>query len=389
MHICVVTEGYPYAEHAYFTFVQQLCIALADNGVKVSVITPKSVVNSFIRRLPLSPKYRKDTTPEGNIINVYSPRVISIGLLTKVWPFKGFNSYFYKRAICKTFEKNLKEDVDVLYSHFWHSGYAIYPMAKKYELPLFVASGEHVIGLHKTLTEIQKTDFIKYVTGVICVSTKNLQESIEAGLTVPEKCKVIPNAIDSKLFYKKDKLKLRETFGFSNNDFIVAFVGSFIHRKGANRIAEAITSLNDSAIKSIFIGRLLSKDDDYEPKCEGILYKGPLEHGDIVNYLNGADVFVLPTLHEGCSNAIVEALACGLPIISSDKTFNYDILDESCSILIDPLNVQDIANAIKELKSNPERRMKMSKAALQKASEYQIEKRAQTIIDFIKNKISK
>ena len=99
--------------------------------------------------------------------------------------------------------------------------------------------------------------------------------------------------------------------------------------------------------------------------------------------MNCADIFVLPTLHEGCCNAIIEAMACGLPIVSSDRDFNHDILDETCSILIDPTNTKEIAKAIKTLKENKSLRDKLSQGAIDKSQTLTIDRRAKKIIDFI------
>ena len=113
-----------------------------------------------------------------------------------------------------------------------------------------------------------------------------------------------------------------------------------------------------------------------------------MPHREISKYLNAADVFVLPTLHEGCCNAIIEAMACGLPIISSNKSFNWDILDESNSLLIDPLNENEIFEAIKTLKVNKNQRMKLSQGALNKAKSLRIEERAKNILCFMEQKIN-
>ena len=98
---------------------------------------------------------------------------------------------------------------------------------------------------------------------------------------------------------------------------------------------------------------------------------------------NAADVFVLPTQAEGCCNAIIEAMACGLPIISSNLPFNWDVLNDTNSIMINPDNVQEIADSIRELKDNPARREKMKVAALETAATLTIGQRAQNIIQFI------
>jgi glycosyltransferase involved in cell wall biosynthesis len=96
---------------------------------------------------------------------------------------------------------------------------------------------------------------------------------------------------------------------------------------------------------------------------------------------------VLPTLNEGCCNAIVEALACGLPIVSSDRPFNYDILNKTNSILVDPMNINEIADAIRMLKENSMLRARLSEGALNTAKDLTINRRATKIMDFIKQHI--
>lgn len=386
-HICIISEGYPYQGYAYFTFVKQLCVALADLGWKVTVISPISVTKILIRNnFQIPPKYRIEKTDSNNPIEIFSPRILTVGNLCRFPILYRLMMRLRQNAISHII-KRLPNKVDVLYGHFWHSAYAAYEIAKKNTIPLFVASGEAEIELYKFYSETALKPFVNYVSGVICVSSKNKTESIVNKLTSEQKCVVIPNAIDPNLFYKKNKTRLRDRLGFGQDDFITAFVGGFIQRKGAKRISEAITKLKDKDIKSIFIGSLPTKDPSELPVCDGILFRGALSHEKVSDYLNAADVFVMPTLHEGCCNANIEALACGLPVISSDREFNYDILDESCSILVDPTDISEIAKAISYLKNNKELLNKMSKNAIIKAASLNIESRAKKITEFIIDKI--
>ena len=99
-------------------------------------------------------------------------------------------------------------------------------------------------------------------------------------------------------------------------------------------------------------------------------------------------MFVLPTQKEGCCNAIVEALAMGLPVISSDGAFNDDILDEKNSMRINPDDVEAIAGAIKKIKEDSALRKQMSEYSLSRHANYSIEGRAQRIVEFINKQIS-
>ena len=111
-----------------------------------------------------------------------------------------------------------------------------------------------------------------------------------------------------------------------------------------------------------------------------------MEHNEIPVLLNAVDVFVLPTLAEGSCNAIVEAMACGLPVVSSDLPFNDDVLNSKNSIRINPLSIEEIRQAINILKDE-KKRDELAINALETAKELSIDMRARKILDFISKNI--
>lgn len=308
-----------------------------------------------------------------NSIVIYRPNIITCSKIS----FCGddFTSHMYQWAINRVLSR-LKKKPDIIYGHFWARALHGFKYAKKYSIPLMVATGESDI--KELFGSRGSKEFFDYVSGVVCVSTKNMNESIQLGLTKREKCRVIPNSIDNVIFRQLDKIECRKKIGLSNEHFIVCFVGSFINRKGPNRIIDALELLKDESIKVMFIGKG-SMALDYK----GVVYKGGVPHSELPIYLSASDVFVLPTLKEGCCNAIVEAMACGLPIVSSNRDFNNDILDKTNSILIEPESIEEIAKAIKLIKSDPQLKESLSRGSLLKSADLTIEKRAEKIIDFM------
>jgi len=370
--ILVVSPNYPYKGESFYPFVKNLCDEFSKLGYGVTVLSPQSITSAIFHGKKLRPIKRIDEV-SGNKVTIYQPYSITPS-------FKRLNLYndMIRWSVLK-FLRKYRLTPDVCYCHFWCSAYYVLPYMQKFEIPMIVASGESEISL--LMSEEQMTPVFKdYVKGVVCVSTKNQNESIAHGLTTIDKCEVFPNSVDSSLFYKQEKRNCRDKLGLPHDEFIVVFVGWFIERKGPCRVADALSQVSD--VKSVFIGR-----GNQDPKCDGILFKGALPHEQVPVYLGAADVFVLPTLHEGCCNAVVEAMACGLPVISSNLPFNWDILDESNSIMIDPNNIDELAEAIRKLKENVELRNRLADGALKKAEILTIEKRASAILDFIKRKI--
>ena len=379
--IVVCSSGYPTATDSVCSFVEQIVNAFSLKEINVTVVAPQSIVKHWLRGAELHPKKRVYTYQNGFPITVYQPTVLSFG-----GRFERLNSFMRDWAVYRTLKKN-RVKADICYGHFWHHAYSLFKYAKKKRIPLFAVSGEAHISCHEIKTSKELEPFIDYVKGLICVSSKNKDESREVGLLKDEsKCQVIPNAIDNSLFRLLNRHPLREKHGIKDDDFVVAFTGWYDHNKGVMRVSDAIKKIGDKHIKSFFIGD--NRDGKgLQPDCDGVLHKGRLPHEQIPEYLNMADVFVLPTLAEGCNNAIIEAMACGLPIISSNRSFNWDVLNEKNSILVDPMNVDEIASAIKTLKENKKKRDAMSRAALETAAGLTIDKRAEKIINFIKSRI--
>lgn len=380
MKIAILADNFPAPGRPKFVFVQQLVFALVDIGHQVSVIAPQSITHALLRGERLLPRHKREQTSHGNCFDVYRPYDVSFGN-GKQWLYN-LTANLRKRGVQNALEQIQPE---VLYGHFWHSAYKLKDYAIAHQLPLFVACGEGDNALEDLVAGLppqEKQELVGAVAGVISVSSENKRKCIEFGLANEEQIIVLPNCVDTSLFYPQTNHNKRKELGVKESDFLIAFTGGFIHRKGAGRLAAAIEKIQQEDIKVIFIGQPMKGDSDI-PQCPGIVYMGGVAHDQIPEYLCCADVFVLPTLKEGCCNAIVEALAMAIPVISADRPFNDDILDDSNSIRVNPMDIDAIANAILEMKNDRKIRMQMKLSLQQHHQKYSIHERAKHIVDFI------
>lgn len=382
MNILVITNNYPSKGHPNNVFVEQLVNEMVSQGASIEVIAPQSITHSLLRKDGFRPKMDSIVVGDKQY-RVWRPYYVSLGKCPRCIEYllQKIRLVGIKRVLAK-----IGKQPDVIYGHFWSSVLYVKDYALNNNIPMFVACGEGDTALEdmvNTLPQKEKNKLIRSVKGVVSVSSENKRKCIEYGLANAKDIVVLPNSVDTSLFNSIPGVNKRNELGINEDDFVVVFTGSFIHRKGSARLSEAIDRLNDSHIKVLFIGKE-HPGDVAIPACKGICFMGRLEHNVIPDYLKSADVFCLPTLNEGCSNAIVEALSCGLPVISSNGPFNQDILDDTNSIRIDPMNVDEIADAIKRLKEDIDLRKYLSEGAIKKASSLRIDVRAARIIDFIK-----
>ena len=376
--ICVIVNAYPYNGIAMQPFVEQLVVTLIDSGVNCDVIVPRSITQNIIRKIPLPPRIYQAVTPKNNKYQVYFPRRVSIssigGALGGI--FEKINYMSFIRAAKRAVKKH-NINPDIFYGHFFNpSGLTAAKLSAVYNKPYFVACGENYLtSLDKMGSDWVKNK-LKNISGVVAVSSNNKNELLKRGYVREERIGVFINSIDSDMFYPRDKSEMRQKYNFDKDAFIVCFVGRFVDVKGPKRLSAALDQID--GVNSVFLG-----SGSNCPDCGNMLYCGAVSHDQVPEYLSLSDVFVLPTLAEGCCNAIIEAMACGLPVISSNLPFNDDILDEACSIRVDPTDIDAIRDAILYLRDNKDDCRKMAAAALAKAGGLSIGKRAENILRFI------
>lgn len=386
MNICIITPRYPYKKNMEFVFVKKLVDEWAKMGHKCVVITDFSLTTFLRRRIEFRPIHYRYIVDDNCFVDVYNPRSISTRLRTSklsidLW----METIAFERQIRK-----LGIDFDFFYCHFFYSSYKVFRYAQRRTIPLFVASGESNLSnrgaLERPFPSFRIEDYKHYINGVIAVSTKNKEEALELGLIDDGKCEVFPNGTDLSIFHRLDINECRQKLQIPKNVCVISCVGYFCDRKGQNRIQEAVKKLGFNDVRLIFIGKSDSKEN-ISLKGEYILFKGSVDNKKLPIYLCASDFFCLPTRAEGCCNAIIEAIACGLPVISSNRSFNWDVLDESNSILVDPDNVEEISNAISSLYFDKELRTRLSEGALKKAESLSLHSRAKAIISFIESRL--
>ena len=369
--------AYPNEVHPYNSvFYQQLVHAIADLGVECHVIAAVAYTEygGKIKRIPT---VTHEYTKNGKRITVYHPRYISYSA-KKILSFNTMNLTLRSRnkAILKTVDE-INLVFDFVYGHFiLGGGISAGIIGRRYHIPAFFAYGECDFKSEVSSKHRLTKDEMAGIKGIIAVSSKNLKE-LESKREFDGIPKLLSlNSMDKELFVKKDKHECREKFGFSDDQFIVGFVGFFKERKGYLKIVEACKDLDDVSLA--FAGR-----GDNKPEGDNIIFCESLDHKDIPAFLNAIDVFALPTQNEGLSNAVVEAMSCGCAIVSSDRPFNWDVLNENNSILIDPDSVTELRDAIITLRDDIGFRNRIAEQAFEDSKEYSIEKRAENILSFI------
>jgi len=364
------------ARPALQVFVRALLLELRGLGVDITVIAPEPL-SSLAKRetgFSLAPaREKRDGLP------VHRPRYVALsaiglpfGLHTARW-----GSTSYTRAVVREVERSGKS-YDLAFGHFLYPhGRAAAEIATRLGIPAVVSLGESSFARYESAYDAEEIgQLLRRFSGVISNSELIKDRCVRDFGLAPERARVFPNGVNEEVFAPIDKASARKRCGLPQDRPIVISVGSFIERKGPLRILEAIRSRPE--IGAVFLG-----SGPQVPTGDQVLFQGSVKHEEVPTWLSAADVFVLPTLDEGCSNAVLEALFCGLPVVSSDLPFNHGILNEQVSVLVDPLDVGALGRAVISLTDDATRREGMSYAALGHARSFRLTDRARRILGFL------
>lgn len=295
---------------------------------------------------------------------------LTIHIIKQKKPFSFFilpTIYTLKRIISKL-------DPDIIHVHETCPPYssAAYLFVKKYPV---------VLTIHNLLS--QESEFHSFITNLLTVRHEKLMLSKIQNFIVcsPQikdivcritrsKVYMIPNGIDVN--FKREKI-LNEK---QNN--VILYVGRLLRRKGVDLLINAIPIIIKKIpdIKLIIVGsgpeeenlKNLAKKRGLE---KIIQFEGFVSEEKKFAFLDIADIFVLPSLSEPFGIAILEAMACGKPVIGSNVGgIPFIIENEKTGFLFESQNVCELAEKIIILLNEKELRDRMGKAGHEKAMEF-------------------
>jgi teichuronic acid biosynthesis glycosyltransferase TuaC len=339
MNILTITENYPYQAEPYNgIFVKKTVDALRSLEHKITVIKPISmsrIIASWVNSMAIKPI-------ESGESSVIHPVYFGLPLRyfgKHSWVVR-FNESRQLNAI-KNFRSIVPESQSdtVIYSHFYPS---IRLASKSYpEYPIVSILGESSPWLYDKIYGLSWPDKLLSCAAVVAVSKTGYDYYLERCPDIKDRIHCVPNGVDISYFKPQDKSICRQKLGINSETKLAVFVGGFDERKGPLRVLEAVRKFG---CKVAFLGR-----GGQVPEGVEVIVAKSVQHDELLYWLGAADCFILPSLSEGRSNAILEAMACGVPVVVSNLPFNAEFVTPACGALVDPLSTDSIAQGLEKV----------------------------------------
>jgi teichuronic acid biosynthesis glycosyltransferase TuaC len=267
-------------------------------------------------------------------IQVYFPRFLSIpGLL------KSCDGFFMALGSLSTLIK-LRKQFNIIDAHFaYPDGYAVTLLGKWLKIPVTITLRGTEVPLSKMPG--RKTRLLialKNATRVFSVSDSLKRHVVSLGAD-GNKIRVIGNGIDVVKFYPLAKSDARAELNIPENAKVLVSVGALVDRKGFHRVIEVLPALAAKYPELIYL--IVGGDSpegnirerlEHQVKTlkleDNVRFMGAYPSEQLKVPLSAADLFVLATANEGWANVFLEAMACGLPVVTTEVGGNKEVVND-------------------------------------------------------------
>jgi glycosyltransferase involved in cell wall biosynthesis len=213
---------------------------------------------------------------------------------------------------------------------------------------------------------------------VITVSNVVKKDIVKFTGVKPEKVVPVHNGFDPNRFHVIQDPHLLEAVrqAYQLPERFILWTGQIYPPKNLGRLLEALAKVKDEIPHKLVIAgeeRWRAKEDLELIKRldikDRIHFTGWVSHDDLPTFYNLADLFVLPSLYEGFGIPLLEAMACGCPVLTSTTGSPPEVVEDA-GYLVDPIKVDDIAAGICEVLSNAELRSAMVAKGLERVKDF-------------------
>src|SRR5512143_1490571 len=324
-------------------FIRERMFRVAQHR-SLAVVSPQPWFpgQALLRRL--RPGYRPQA-PALEIqqgIRVYHPRFVSVpGLLRQLdgWSM-ALGSFFLLRRL-------KAEGARLIDAHFaYPDGEAAIRLGCWLGLPVTITlRGTEVPHSHNPALRPRLARALKAAAWVFAVSGSLRRLALELGAS-EEKTEVVGNGVDTARFHPVERTAARSRYGLPDSAHVLISVGALVERKGMHRVIDCLPALiaRHPDLHYVIVGGggpegdMRTELDAHVARLglgERVHFLGTLPPDELKWALSAADVFVLATRNEGWANVFLEAMACGLPVVTTDVGGNAEVVcrDELGSVV--------------------------------------------------------
>jgi teichuronic acid biosynthesis glycosyltransferase TuaC len=371
IRVLIVSHLYPRkTDPTLGNFVHLQIQHLLRAGVQVRVISPVPYAPRIFWTNPTRRSYGQ--TPSFDFIEgipVHYPRFVRA---PGSW-FHGISCYTFYQGILRLAEAVVKE----FQPHILHAydatpdGYAGLLLKRRFNLPLvcsLLGADVNVYPNYRPLTRQLTQKVVAEADQLVAVS-RALKEAAEVLAQPKREIRVIYMGCDTEIFRYNEiaREQVRKLLGIAPQENIVLFVGRLVEAKGIFELIEAFSQiqLQQTGTHLVFVGdgrdRLkLENQVRQRGLSSTVHFVGMISHSEMPHWLSAADLLALPSHNEGLPNAIVEAMACSIPVVATNVGGIPEVVeDKKSGLLIEKGDIDSLTNAIVSLLKDEERRKKM------------------------------
>lgn len=187
----------------------------------------------------------------------------------------------------------------------------------------------------------------------VTVVSESLRAHLLARGIPTSKVTTIPNGVDSSRFQPRDRGAARQHLGLRDDGEYALYVGRFAEEKSVSTLIEAMATVAGVRPRTelLLVGdgplrRSLAEQARRLRVADRVHFVGPQNHRLIAEWMAAADCICLPSTREGCPNVVLEALACGRPVIASAVGGVPEMVTAETGILVPPRSPTALATAL-------------------------------------------
>ena len=330
MKILVITNLFPYpGNETRGNFITNRLKALKKFNVDFNVfgtISQDSVFAKVFRKITGSARQEK----YGDYYEIDGIRYNYLSFDRRLYDI--FSEYFLKKDYTLEYAKELankkyksfvQEKYDLIHAHGMFNppaGLVAKLLSQKLNIPYVVTCHGSDINLLMENSKELYTDVLGNADKVIFVSNALLNNAKLLGYS-GKNAVVIPNGIDPKIFKPLDKEKIKKELGL--NKKVVGYVGNLKYVKRADKFSEIFENIAlKQEVEFLVVGDgELRENVEKECKQKSLKVKfvGRVPNDEVSYYMNAIDVMILPSRNEGWPCVVLEAQACGVPVVGSSN----------------------------------------------------------------------